>query len=81
MGCAACADLCTRLLCDHGCDPGYKGTDHTREYTPLLVYGKQIAPKNLDVRESFADIGASVCEMLGVENTLSGKSFAREVLL
>lgn len=68
------------LTGDHGCDPGYTGTDHTREYTPLLVYGKQITPKNLGVRGSFADIGASICEMLGVENTLPGESFAMEVL-
>ena len=64
---------------DHGCDPGFKGTDHTREYTPLLVYGKQIMPLNLGVRESFADIGASVCEMLGIENTLYGNSFFKEL--
>nr|MBQ5811228.1 phosphopentomutase [Clostridia bacterium] len=60
---------------DHGCDPGYKGTDHTREYTPLLVYGKNIKPRNLGTRASFADIGASICDMLGVENTNSGESF------
>ncbi|MBE6680122.1 MAG: phosphopentomutase [Ruminococcaceae bacterium] len=65
---------------DHGCDPGFIGTDHTREYTPLIVYGKKITPKNLGIRESFADIGASVCEMLGVKNMLGGKSFAGEVL-
>ena len=64
---------------DHGCDPGYTGTDHTREYTPLLVYGKHIAPVNLGVRVSFADIGASICEMLGVPNTLPGKSFGKDV--
>ena len=64
---------------DHGCDPGYAGTDHTREYTPLLVYGRQITPKNLGTRSSFADIGASVCEMFSVENTLSGESFANAV--
>ena len=68
------------LTGDHGCDPGHHGTDHTREYTPLLVYGKHIAPKNLGVRSAFADIGASICEMLGVENTLPGESFAKEVL-
>lgn len=64
---------------DHGCDPGFKGTDHTREYTPLLVYGKKIKPRNLGVRASFADIGASVCEMLGVKNTLYGESFFGEI--
>ncbi|MBQ8836515.1 MAG: phosphopentomutase [Clostridia bacterium] len=65
---------------DHGCDPGFGGTDHTREYTPLLVCGEQIKPTNLGVRNSFADIGASVCEMLGVKNTLTGTSFANEVI-
>lgn len=64
---------------DHGCDPGYSGTDHTREYTPLLVLGKHIAPRNLGVRGSFADIGASICEMLGIENTVAGESFWKEV--
>ena len=66
---------------DHGCDPGFKGTDHTREYTPLLVYSKQLAARNLGVRDSFADIGASVCDMLGVENTLYGESFFDEVCI
>ena len=64
---------------DHGCDPGFGGTDHTREYTPLLVYGKEIKPKNLGTRESFADIGASICDMLGVKCTHSGKSFYGEI--
>lgn len=64
---------------DHGCDPGYKGTDHTREYTPLLVYGKKIKPCNLGTRGSFADIGASICDMLGVKNDLKGDSFFEEV--
>ena len=64
---------------DHGCDPSFRGTDHTREYTPLLVYGKEIVPKNLGVRASFADIGASVCGMLGVKNTLEGDSFFEEI--
>ena len=64
---------------DHGCDPAFGGTDHTREYTPLLVYGNGIKPANLGVRDSFADIGASVCDMLGVENTLGQNSFWRDV--
>ena len=65
---------------DHGCDPAFKGTDHTREYTPLLVYGKKIKPRNLGVRSSFADIGASICDMLGVNNTLVGESFYEELI-
>jgi phosphopentomutase len=55
---------------DHGCDPTYKGSDHTREYIPLLVYGKNIRQGvNLGVRESFADIGRTV------EKYLTGKTF------
>ncbi len=59
---------------DHGCDPGFGGTDHTREYTPLLVFGEGIAPCDMGTRDSFADIGASICKLLNVENTLCGKS-------
>ena len=64
------------ITADHGCDPGYPGTDHTREYIPLLIYYKGISPKNLGTRGSFADIGCTVCSMLGVKNTdLDGESF------
>lgn len=61
------------ITADHGCDPDYKGTDHTRETVPLLVYGKEVAPKNLGVTESYADCGAQVLELLGVHNNTSGK--------
>lgn len=50
---------------DHGCDPTYKGSDHTREYVPILIYGKKIAKAvNLGVRDTFADIGATIREYL-----------------
>lgn len=64
------------ITADHGCDPTYKGTDHTREYIPLVVYGKNIK-KGVDLgkRESFADIAATVEEMLLGKTNLSG-SFA-----
>jgi phosphopentomutase len=53
---------------DHGNDPTFKGTDHTREYIPVLVYGKKLKQGvNLGIRESFADIGATVLEYLEVE--------------
>ena len=61
---------------DHGCDPSFSGTDHTREYTPMIMFGEKIKPQNLGTRESFCDIGATVCDLLGVKNTLFGKSFA-----
>lgn len=64
------------ITADHGCDPGYPGTDHTREYTPLLLYGKEIKPGvNLGTRETFADIAATVLDLLRVENRTDGISF------
>ena len=72
------------ITADHGCDPGSESTDHTREYTPLLVYGKQIKPISLGTRATFADIGKTVCDLLNCGDAaacLAGKSFAREVLL
>ena len=69
------------VTADHGCDPGYtKTTDHTREYVPLLVLGKAVKPVNLGTRSTFADIAATVTELLGVEYNTPGKSFAKEIL-
>ena len=69
------------ITADHGCDPGYDATtDHTREYVPLLVLGKQVKPVNLGTRTSFADIAATVTELLGVNYETQGKSFAKEIL-
>ena len=65
------------ITADHGCDPATPSTDHSREYTPMLIYGKHIkSGVNLGVRSSFADIGATVVDYFGVarENT-SGQSF------
>lgn len=60
---------------DHGCDPTFKGTDHTREYVPVLVYGQNIVPGNFGTRRSFADIGQSVAEYLGAKPIENGESF------
>ena len=69
------------ITADHGCDPGYTATtDHTREYVPLLILGKAVKSVNLGTRESFADIAATVTELLGVEYETEGKSFAKEIL-
>ena len=69
------------VTADHGCDPCYEATtDHTREYVPLLILGKQVKPVNLGTRDSFADIAATVAEMLGVELDTPGQSFAAEIL-
>lgn len=62
------------LTADHGCDPGYTvSTDHSREYTPFLMYGKKILPKNLGTRETFADIGATVLQYFGIRPDFDGK--------
>ena len=69
------------ITADHGCDPAYtETTDHTREYVPLLIAGKQVKPVNLGTRMSFADIAATVTELLGVEFNTPGKSFAKEIV-
>lgn len=69
------------ITADHGCDPGYTATtDHTREFVPLVVLGKGIKPVNLGTRGSFADVAATVAELLGVELDTPGKSFAEEIL-
>lgn len=66
---------------DHGNDPTYKGTDHTREYIPVLVYGKNLKQGvNLGIRNSFADIGATVNDILNVELPKNGTSFKQEIM-
>lgn len=68
------------ITADHGCDPGDISTDHTREYTPLLVYGKNVKPKNLGTRRSFSDIAASIAEYFGIEYNLCGISFLGDII-
>ena len=69
------------ITADHGCDPGYAATtDHTREYVPLLVLGEKIKPTDLGTRESFADIAATVAELLDVQYETPGHSFAQDIL-
>ena len=69
------------ITADHGCDPAYTATtDHTREYVPLIAFGKQVRPGSLGTRASFADIAATVTELLGVPYETPGKSFAKELL-
>lgn len=63
------------LTADHGCDPTWHGTDHTREYIPMLFYGAQVKPDtDLGVRETYADEGATVADFLGVEKPAAGVS-------
>lgn len=67
------------ITADHGCDPCYTGTDHTREYIPVLISGAGIRPGNLGTRACFGDIGATVLELLGAEGSLDGESFANKI--
>ena len=68
------------ITADHGCDPGYTcSTDHSREYIPLIVYGKHIRPVDLGTRMGFGDIGKTVLDYLGIENDIKGKSFLGEI--
>ena len=69
------------ITADHGNDPAAEGTDHTREYVPVLVYGKSCKQGvNLGIRESFADVGATVSDILNVKMPVIGKSFKGEIL-
>ena len=54
------------VTADHGCDPTFRGTDHTREHIPFLMLGRGIEPGSMGVRDTFADVGAAVLEALGV---------------
>ncbi len=66
------------ITADHGCDPATPSTDHSREYTPLLVYSPAVSPRNCGTRETFADIAATVLDFLDIPNTLAGESLLRK---
>lgn len=66
------------LTADHGCDPTWPGTDHTREYVPVLVFGKKIAAGSMGRRETFADIGQSIAQWLALPPMDYGTSFLTE---
>jgi phosphopentomutase len=66
------------ITADHGNDPSFPGSDHTREYAPLLVYGKRARSANLGTRSSLADIGQTVAENFGLKLS-AGESFLREI--
>lgn len=69
------------ITADHGCDPGFRGTDHSREYVPFLVYGKDIkSGVDLGTRSSFADIAATIQDIFEVEQKTAGESFKNEIL-
>lgn len=66
------------ITADHGCDPAYTATtDHTREYTPFLMYGPKIPPANLGTRETFADIAATILDYFSIPPQVKGSSMLR----
>lgn len=69
------------ITADHGCDPTQKhSTDHTREYVPLLVFGDSVRPGiDLGTRETLADLGATVCDLMEVSPTSAGHSFRAQI--
>ena len=70
------------ITADHGCDPSTPSTDHSREYTPMVVHGNKIREGiNLGTRDSFSDIGATVLEWFGEDaSKIYGKSFLKEIM-
>ena len=62
------------LTADHGCDPTWTGTDHTREHIPVLVYGPKVKPGSLGHRETFADIGQTLAKYFGTSDMEYGKA-------
>jgi phosphopentomutase len=68
------------LTADHGCDPSWRGTDHTRERVPIIGTGPQLKPGSVGIRPSYADIGATVAEHLGLQPGPHGTSFHRALV-
>ena len=68
------------ITADHGCDPTTESTDHSREYVPLLVYGRNLSRGvNLGVRATFADVAATLAELFSVTNPGPGVSFLSQL--
>lgn len=63
------------VMADHGNDPTIGHSHHTREYVPILLYGKDLEPNYLGIRETLSDVGATVVKYFNCENTENGKSF------
>ena len=69
------------ITADHGCDPGFKGTDHSRECVPFLAYGEQVKKGvNMGTRKTFSDIAATILDIFGIDSRLEGTSFKDEIL-
>lgn len=68
------------ITADHGCDPTFKGTDHTREYVPFVAYGKGLKHNvNLGTRKTFSDMGQTIAEIFKTEKISNGESFLKDI--
>jgi phosphopentomutase len=61
------------MTADHGCDPTWRGTDHTREHVPVLFFGPEVKPRDLGLRPSFADMGQTIARHLGLAPLKHGR--------
>lgn len=69
------------ITADHGCDPMTDSTDHSREYVPVLVYGSQVkANTDLGIRRTFADLGQTISDYLGLGAEFEAESFLQDIL-
>ncbi|MGB1540364.1 MAG: phosphopentomutase, partial [Rickettsiales bacterium] len=66
------------LTADHGCDPTWPGSDHTREFVPVIAFGPGIAPTSVGLRETFADIGQTIASHLGLKPLKHGTNMLGE---
>jgi len=68
------------ITADHGNDPTAPGTDHTREYIPILIYGRKLRKGiNIGTRDSFSDIGSTIADAFKVKKIANGSSFWKEI--
>lgn len=75
------ADDILFITADHGCDPTYPGTDHTREYVPFLAYGESLRKGyNLGTKVGFFNMGQTICDIFNSEKIINGDSFLGEIL-
>ena len=74
------ADDMIMITADHGCDPGFTGTDHTREYVPCLIYGENLRKGvDLGTRNTFADQAATIGDYFGLSYRGDGESFLADI--
>ena len=66
------------ITADHGCDPTYRGTDHTRENVPVIMFGQNVKPGYVGDRATYADLGQTAADYLGLPALAAGKSFLNE---